>query len=228
MKHRTLAKGDGLTRFKLIVFDWDGTLMDSAAAIVAAIQAGCQDLGIDPPSDEKARHIIGLGLDEALQTVLPELPAARYPALIGRYRHHFLAREKALPLFAGVHEMLAGLTDAGHLLGVATGKSRRGLDRALAESGLGALFQATRCVDECHSKPHPEMLQQLMDEFAATPGDTLMIGDTTHDLLMAKNAGVAALAVAYGAHPRAELMALQPLFCAETVAELRAWLIKHG
>lgn len=217
-----------MTRFKLIVFDWDGTLMDSAAAIVAAIQAGCRDLCIAPPSDAQARHIIGLGLDEALQMALPELPASRYPALIERYRHHFLARDKELVLFEGVFEMLEGLTDAGHLLGVATGKSRKGLDRALAESGLAALFHATRCVDECHSKPHPQMLQQLMAEFAATPENTLMIGDTTHDLLMAKNAGVAALAVAYGAHPRAELAAEGPLYCAESVAELRTWLIKHA
>jgi len=217
-----------LTRFKLIVFDWDGTLMDSAAAIVAAIQAGCRDLSIEPPSDATARHIIGLGLTEALQVVLPELPASRYPVLVERYRHHFLAHDEELVLFEGVSDMLEALTDAGHLLGVATGKSRRGLDRALAESGLAAFFQGTRCVDECHSKPHPQMLQQLMAEFDTSPGSTLMIGDTTHDLMMARNAGVAALAVAYGAHPRAELLAEEPLYCAENVSELRTWLIRHA
>lgn len=221
-------KGPLLTRFDLIVFDWDGTLMDSPAAIVAAIQAGCRDLCVEPPSDARARHIIGLGLEDGLQWALPELPAASYAALAERYRHHYLARDRKLVLFDGVSEMLAGLADAGRFLGVATGKSRRGLDRALADSGLAGFFHATRCVDECYSKPHPQMLHQLMEEFAATAERTLMIGDTTHDLQMAKNAGVAALAVAYGAHPRAELIAEKPLYCADNVTELRTWLATNA
>ncbi len=217
-----------MKRFKLIVFDWDGTLMDSAAAIVAAIQEGCRDLSVTPPSDASARQIIGLGLDDALQRALPNLPASSYPALAERYRHHYLTKDRELMLFEGIPELLADLQDAGHLLAVATGKGRKGLDRALAGSGLAPFFHATRCVDECHSKPHPQMLQQLMDEFAATSQDTLMIGDTTHDLLMAKNAGVLALAVSYGAHARAELVAEEPIYCAESVAELRTWLKKHA
>ena len=223
-----MAKGILLPRFKLIVFDWDGTLMDSAAAIVAAIQDGCRDLGIAPPSDATARQIIGLGLDDALQRALPELPASSYQALAERYRHHYQVRDRELLLFEGVPDLLGVLQSTGHLLAVATGKGRKGLDRALAGSGLTAFFNATRCVDECHSKPHPQMLQQLMDEFAAAPEETLMIGDTTHDLLMAKNAGVVALAVSYGAHARAELVAEAPVFCAASVAELQAWLTKHA
>ena len=210
------------------IIDWDGTLMDSAAAIVAAIQAAANDLGIEPPSDARARHIIGLGLNDALMSALPDLPPSRYLALAERYRHHYLAGDSELTMFGGVVQLLGGLAQSGHLLGVATGKSRKGLDRALAASGLAARFHATRCADECHSKPHPQMLHELMDEFAVQPERTLMIGDTTHDLQMAQNAGVAALAVAYGAHPRAELEAEQPLYCAGSVAEMQAWLTQHA
>ncbi len=217
-----------MKRFELIVFDWDGTVMDSAATIVAAIQSACADLAIEPPTDARARHIIGLGLSEALMSALPDLHPTRYPALAERYRHHYLAGDSELTLFAGIVPLLAELTEAGHLLGVATGKSRRGLDRALEATGLGAYFGATRCVDECPSKPHPQMLHELMEDFAVLPEKTLMIGDTTHDLKMAQNAGVAALAVAYGAHPRAELLAEQPLYCANSVAEMQVWMKRHG
>ncbi len=217
-----------MKRFELIVFDWDGTVMDSAATIVAAIQAACMDLAIEPPTDARARHIIGLGLNDALMNALPDLHPTRYPALAERYRHHYLAGDSELALFAGIAPLLAELTQSGYLLGVATGKSRRGLDRALAATGLGAYFGATRCADDCPSKPHPQMLHELMEEFAVLPDKTLMIGDTTHDLKMAQNAGVAALAVSYGAHPRAELLAEQPLYCASSVAEMQAWLNLHG
>ena len=215
-------------RFDLIVFDWDGTLMDSAAAIVSAIQAACRDLGITPPSDERARHIIGLGLHDALRGVLPELDPARYPEVAQRYRHHYLSHDHELTLFAGAFELIQALGEAGFTLAVATGKSRNGLIRALTSSGLEPFFHATRCADECHSKPHPQMLLELMDEFAVTAENTLMIGDTTHDLLMARNAKVPALAVAYGAHPREALEAEAPLLCAEDVAEVRAWLMANA
>ena len=215
-------------RFELIVFDWDGTLMDSAAAIVAAIQAACRDLDIEPPSDERARHIIGLGLHDALRGVLPALDPVRYPEVADRYRHHYLSRDNELELFAGAFELIRALGEAGFMLAVATGKSRNGLLRALASSGLERFFHATRCADECHSKPHPQMLLELMDEFAVPPESTLMIGDTTHDLLMARNANVAALAVAYGAHPREQLEAEAPLLCAGSVAEVHAWLMQNA
>lgn len=211
-------------RFELIVFDWDGTLMDSTALITRSIQATAADLGLGRPSEERARHIIGLGLIDALCYALPDLQPERSAEAVERYRHHYLSRDHELNLFSGAQELVAGLAQADYLLGVATGKSRVGLDRALGGTGLGTYFHATRCADECQSKPHPQMLEELMDEFGVMPERVLMIGDTTHDLQMAKNAGVAALAVAYGAHPRNELETEQPLYCADTLEELAAWL----
>jgi len=211
-------------RFELIVFDWDGTLMDSTGAIVASIQAAATDLGIEPPTDQRASHFIGLGLIDALRHALPDLPAERYQDVALRYRQHYMARDHDLMLFDGAAALIEELTAAGHILAVATGKTRKGLDRAFEVSGLGPRFQSSRCADECHSKPHPQMLEELMDEFGVEPEVTLMIGDTTHDLLMARNAGVAALGVAYGAHPREALEAEAPLYCAANVAELAAWL----
>lgn len=211
-------------RFELIVFAWDGTLMDSTGAIVASIQAAATDLGIEPPTDERASHIIGLGLIDALRHALPDLPSERYQDVALRYRQHYMARDHDLLLFDGAAALIEELTAAGHILAVATGKTRKGLDRAFEVSGLGPRFQSSRCADECHSKPHPQMLEELMDEFGVEPDVTLMIGDTTHDLLMARNAGVAALGVAYGAHPREALEAEAPLYCAADIAELAAWL----
>ena len=215
-------------RFELIVFDWDGTLMDSTGAIVASIQAAALDLGIQPPSDERANHIIGLGLIDALRHALPELPVEQYQIVADRYRHHYLSRDHDLLLFDGAAELIDELTGAGHLLAVATGKTRKGLDRAFEVTGLGQCFHASRCADECHSKPHPQMLEELMEEFGVGQDATLMIGDTTHDLLMARNAGVAALGVAYGAHPRETLEAEVPLYCAANVVQLAAWLRRHA
>jgi phosphoglycolate phosphatase len=211
-------------RFELIVFDWDGTLMDSTGAIVESIQAAARDLDIEPPSDERAHHIIGLGLIDALRHALPDLPAERYRDVAERYRHHFLLRDNALRMFDGVTELLDELSLAGHQLAVATGKTRKGLERAFAVSGLAGRFAASRCADECTSKPDPQMLLELMDEFGVARDATLMIGDTTHDLLMARNAGVAGLGVAYGAHPRQTLEAESPVFCAANVEQLAAWL----
>ena len=215
-------------RFDLLVFDWDGTLMDSAGAIVAAIQAACRDLGIAEPPESRARHVIGLGLGDALRHAVPDLPEQRYPQMIDRYRHHYLSRDHELMLFAGAEQMIAELSEAGFMLAVATGKSRLGLDRAFKVSGLGPYFHDSRCADECHSKPHPQMLEELMSAFAVLPERTLMIGDTTHDLQMAKNAGVASLAVAYGAHPAESLDALEPLARLHDVEELREWFSRNA
>lgn len=217
-----------MTRYELIVFDWDGTLMDSAGMIVECVRAAACDLGLSPPSEERARHIIGLGLVDALRYALPDLEAERYEDLVERYRHHYLSRDHELTLFAGAEDLIRRLAELGYRLGVATGKSRRGLDRALAASGLDAYFHATRCADECQSKPHPQMLEELMAEFAVGPAQTLMIGDTTHDLLMAKNAGVDAVAVSYGAHPREALEAVAPLYCADSIPALSEWLARHA
>ncbi len=211
-------------RFDLIVFDWDGTLMDSAGAIVASIQAAARDLDLEPPSEARARHVIGLGLGEALRLALPELAEERHEDLAERYRHHYLARDEDIVLFDGAAELIRELVEAGYWLAIATGKSRRGLDRVLGSSGLGPLFHATRCADECHSKPHPQMLEELMRDFAVLPATTLMIGDTTHDLQMAQNAGVGAVGITHGAHSVEALAAANPLHLAGNIEELRQWL----
>jgi len=215
-------------RFDLLVFDWDGTLMDSAATIVASLQDASRDIGLSAPSDDAARHIIGLGLNEAIAALFPALPLADYGRLTDRYRHHFLAQDAEIPLFEGAEATIRELHGAGFLLAVATGKGRRGLERALDHTGLRPYFHATRCADESFSKPHPQMLFELMERLGATPDKTLMIGDTSHDLQMALNAGVPSLGASYGAHPREGLLELNPIGCADTFAELRQWLREHA
>lgn len=215
-------------QFDLLVFDWDGTLMDSAATIVDSIQKSAQDLGYPVPSDAQARHVIGLGLSQALAHAVPELPESRYDEMVERYRHHYLSRDHDLDLFAGVEEMLQELADAGFLLAVATGKSRIGLDRALDHAGLRPYFEITRCADECFSKPHPQMLLEIMAEMQVAPERTVMIGDTTHDLQLAQNAGTPALAMTHGAHPVDLLVKHQPLALLDSIADLRQWLRLHG
>ncbi len=211
-------------RFDLLVFDWDGTLMDSAAAISQSLRAACADMELPVPSEERARFIIGLGLHDALRYVLPDLPPAAYPALLERYRHHFLRRDRETTLFEGTVEALCTLREAGFLLAVATGKSRRGLDRALETTGLQSMFHATRCADESFSKPHPGMLLWLLDELAVRRERTLMIGDTSHDMEMAIAAEVPRLGVTYGAHPRENLLKHDPVACLNTFGELAQWL----
>ena len=215
-------------KYQLIVFDWDGTILDSAGAIVRAIQAACRDLDLPEPSDAQARHVIGLGLGDAMRHAVPGLAPERYPQMIERYRYHYLSRDHELTLFEGIPALLARLKAAGHWLAIATGKSRLGLERALDHSGLRPYFLGSRCADECHSKPHPQMLEELMREFGVGPEATVMIGDTSHDLLMASNAGVAGLGVSYGAHPHDLLLEHAPLACLHNVAELDAWLAKHA
>ena len=210
-------------RYDLIVFDWDGTVMDSTAVIAGSIQAACRDLGLAVPSDETARHVIGLGLDQALRYAVPNMPEALRPDLVERYRHHFLAQDEAIPLFEGARETIAELHDAGYRLGVATGKSHAGLHRAMESSGMTGYFHATRTADRTFSKPNPAMLFELMDELGVSAERTLMVGDTTHDLQMAQNAKVDVVALGHGAHPAEELQALQPLALAGDFAELRDW-----
>lgn len=215
-------------QFDLLVFDWDGTLMDSAATIVASIQAASRDIGVDEPSDEAARHIIGLGLNEAIAALFPDLAQPDYARLADRYRHHFMGQDAEIPLFAGAGETIRELHEAGFLLAVATGKGRRGLDRVLDHTGLRPWFHATRCADESFSKPHPQMLLELMERLGASADKTLMIGDTSHDLQMAANAGVPSLGVSYGAHPREGLLEFSPLACADSFVELRQWLRENA
>jgi len=209
--------------YSLIVFDWDGTLVDSAGAIAECIQQACRDMGLEPPTREQASHVIGLGLHDSLRLAVPELRTAQYAEFVALYRKHFLAREDAMRLFPGIEPMLAKLSRS-HRLAIATGKSRRGLDRALQATGLTAYFTGSRCADETRPKPHPAMLLELMDEFSTDRTATLMIGDTSHDLEMAKGAGVDAVAVTYGAHPGDALLACGPLGCFADVASLQQWL----
>lgn len=215
-------------QFDLIVFDWDGTLFDSTALIARCIQAACADLGVPVPSDERASFVIGMGLIEALQHAAPDLPRERYQELGARYRYHYFARQHEIVLFPGTLDMLQSLKTRNHWLGVATGKSRRGLDEALQSVQLKGVFDATRTADETASKPDPLMLIELMREFGAEPGRTLMIGDTTHDLQLAANAGTAAVAVAYGAHPHENFAAFETRAVVHTVAELHEWLARHA
>ena len=215
-------------RFDLIVFDWDGTLFDSTALITRCIQAACADVGVAVPSARDASYVIGLGLIEALQHAAPGLPRERYPELGQRYRHHYFAAQHEVVLFEGILELLHALKARHHWLGIATGKSRRGLDEALAAVALQRVFDATRTADETASKPDPRMLLELMREFGVEPERTLMIGDTTHDLQLAANAGAASVGVGYGAHEVAAFEAFAPLHVAHSVRELHDWLVRHA
>jgi phosphoglycolate phosphatase len=215
-------------RFDLVVFDWDGTLFDSTALIVQSIQEACRDIGAPVPDDEAASWVIGLSLRAAMEHACPGLPAERYPELVARYRFHYLERQHALTLFPGVLDMLHALKRRHHWIAVATGKSRHGLDEALQTVELKGLFDGTRTADETRSKPDPLMLHELMREFGVEPERTLMIGDTTHDLQLAANAGTPSIAVSYGAHAPSEFATHSPLLVAHGVAELAAWLEQHA
>jgi phosphoglycolate phosphatase len=215
-------------QFDLVVFDWDGTLFDSTTLIARCIQSSCADLGLPVPSDRDASFVIGLGLQDALMHAAPSLARERYPELALRYRHHYLARQHELLLFDGALGLLQDLKDRRHLLAVATGKTRAGLDHVLHVTSLQDMFDATRTADETASKPHPRMLLELMHVLGVEPARTLMIGDTTHDLQLAANAGTASLAVSYGAHESAALAGLAPRHLVHSLAELRDWLTEHG
>jgi phosphoglycolate phosphatase len=214
--------------YELVIFDWDGTLMDSTHVIAASLQSACADVGIAVPAEKDARFVIGLGLADTFNHVAPGLDEDGRRRLAQRYRHHFLAREHEMPLYGGVREMLADLHGRGKRLAVATGKARRGLDRVLDATGLRPWFEATRCADEGFAKPHPDMLLMLMNVTGVEPRRALMVGDTTHDLELAANAGVDAVAVSYGAHD-SNLLGTRPAKgrCA-TVAELHRWLNANG
>ncbi len=211
-------------RFDLIAFDWDGTLFDSTAIIARCIQAAVIDVGGQKPTYEAASYVIGMGLMQALAHAAPDVPKERYPLLGDRYRHHYFAIQHEISLFDGVLPMLADLKAKGHVLTVATGKSRRGLDEALATSTLAGTFDASRTADQTAGKPDPMMLLELMAEFGVPPERTLMIGDTTHDLQMALNASCASVGVSYGAHEIEAFADLLPLYVAHDVTQLHDWL----
>ncbi len=216
-------------KFNLLVFDWDGTLMDSEARIVACLRAAIGDLDLEHRDEEALKNIIGLGLREAVSTLYPGSDDVLLRQLTDRYRYHFLTADPTpSELFDGAERVLRQLANEGYLLAVATGKGRAGLDKVLEETGLGPLFHATRCSDETFSKPNPQMLHEVMNELGAEPGETLMIGDTEYDMLMARNARTAALAVSYGVHARQRLLECGPLGCIHDIQELEIWLGKHA
>ena len=214
--------------FDLIAFDWDGTLFDSTAIITRCIQEAVRDVGGTVPSDHEASYVIGMALMPALAHAAPDVPKEKYPQLGERYRHHYLAHQHDITLFHGVLALLSDLKAREHTLAVATGKSRKGLDEALKAVDLRDLFHGSRTADETRGKPHPQMLNELMAQFGATPERTLMIGDTTHDLQMALNAGCASAGVSYGAHAHDAFDGLKPRFVAHSVRELHEWLVNWG
>lgn len=217
-----------MRRFDLIAFDWDGTLSDSTAVITRCIQSAVVDVGGVRPTDQAASYVIGMGLLQALAHVAPDVPTHCYSELADRYRHHYLQHQNGIALFDGVLPMLAALKARHHCLAVATGKNRRGLDEALSAIELQGLFDASRTADETKGKPHPEMLFQLMSQLGVSPDRTLVVGDTTHDLQMAANAGCASVAVAYGAHTPDAFAVCQPLAIAHSVEELHGWLMANA
>ena len=209
--------------YELLIFDWDGTLIDSEASIVQSMQASIADLSLEARSDTQIRHIIGLGLREALVTLYPDQSDVTYNALTDRYRFHFLNDDPAEP-FPGVEELLLRLEAAGYLLAVATGKGRSGLDRAFAQVGFGHVFSASRCADETRSKPHPLMLEELLDFFGMSAENAIMVGDTSYDLDMARNAGMDSAAVCTGVHDKSVLLQSDPVVCLEAAPQLWDWL----
>jgi phosphoglycolate phosphatase len=214
-------------RYRLVVFDWDGTIIDSASTIADCIREASRDLGVEVPERERARHVIGLGLHDAMRMAVPQLASERYPEFVEAYRRHFHARKDAMQLFGGMRELIDELAGT-RTLAIATGKSRRGLDRDLEFHGLARYFSASRCADETHPKPHPAMLVELMAETRTDAQSVLMIGDTSHDLEMARAAGVDAVGVTYGAHPEPGLRACAPLSCIPDVDSLGAWLKRNA
>jgi len=214
-----------MTDTQLIVFDWDGTLMDSEGEILACMRAAIADLGLEPRNDEHMKNIIGLGLQQALRTLYPEGSQDELVELTERYRHYFLDVDREpSQLFPGARQMIEELHQAGHFLAVATGKGRQGLNKVLKDTDLADYFHTTRCADECHSKPNPQMLHEIMDYLGVEAPQALMIGDTEYDLLMASNAGIKSLGVSYGVHDKQRLLQCQPLDCLDSIDEVHTWL----
>jgi len=201
--------------------------MDSEAQIVSCIHAAAADLDLAPMSDATVSNIIGLGLREAIDTLVPGRDASFHQAFVEAYRTHWFQSESS-QLFEGVRPMLEAVRQQNFLLGVATGKARRGLDRVLTDTGLGGYFHATRCADEAPSKPHPQMLLDLMTELEVLPEETIMVGDTEYDMEMATNAGVAKVAVRSGVHSAERLKQHAPLVCLENISEIPDWMLATG
>jgi len=218
-----------MNKYSLLVFDWDGTLMDSKAQIVNCMQSAISELGLEPRTNEQISDIIGLGLEEAVNSLYPALKAEEVQHISQTYREHYLFKDKTpSPLFPGVEEVLIALKETGYELAVATGKSRRGLDKGLSESGLHDFFPITRCADETRSKPHPQMLEEILVDYNTQANKTLMIGDSEYDLQLAKNAKVDGFAVSYGVHGLLRLLKQDPVGFIDDINQLPKWLIDHA
>lgn len=212
-------------KFEMVIWDWDGTIMNSTPTIVECMQQSCRDLGMPVPSDQIASHVIGLGIIESIRIAMPTVSEVDYPLVLERFRHYYLRKDHELTMFEGIRELLIDLKANGHILAVATGKPRVGLNRSLQNHQLSDYFHDSRTADETRSKPNPQMLLELMEKWAIPAHKIVMIGDTTHDLKMAKSAGVSAIAMSYGAHSAEELLAHQPLACFSSVEDLRNFLL---
>ncbi len=215
-------------KFDLIVWDWDGTLADSTGMITNAIVQAAEQVGLPALDPKAASNIIGLGLRESIHALYGDLPTDKAQALALQYTANYYAGEQAIPLFAGAKDTIIELNRRGFKLAVATGKGRRGLNLALQHCGLGNFFHTTRTIDECFSKPHPQMLDEIMDTCVATPERTLMIGDTSYDLQMAQNASVQAVAVTFGAQSHDKLSAYNSIEMFHQFKDLSAWLLAHA
>lgn len=215
-------------RYELIIFDWDGTLMDSVSKIVACMQAAALEAEWCELDVAAIRDIIGLGLPEAIATLCPGIGPAQAERLRQRYAHQFVhGNTTPMPFFNGVEAHVARLREREQQrLAVATGKSRRGLDRVFTETGSGGWFHASRTADETRSKPHPQMLNELLLELDVPVERAVMVGDTEYDLEMARAIGMDRVAVTYGVHTPARLAASQPKWVAHNVEDLFGWL--HG
>jgi phosphoglycolate phosphatase len=215
-------------QFDLIVWDWDGTLADSTGMITNAILKAAEQVGLPALTPQAASNIIGLGLRESIEALYGEIPVEQAQALATQYTTNYYAGEREIPLFEGVADTMATLNKRGFKLAVATGKGRRGLNLALEHSGLGKYFHSTRTVDECFSKPHPQMLDELMEYLVVLPERTLMIGDTSYDLHMAQNAGVSAVGVTFGAQQAEQWQHLNPIQQFDDFTSLSQWLLEHA
>ena len=213
-----------MSHYQLIVFDWDGTLMDSTGHIVKCMQQAITNLALPALTESAINHIIGLGLNEAAHALYPDINSNTINDLANEYRSVWLQSAQATPLFDNAYALIEKLNQQDYFLAVATGKSRKGLDKVLTSTQLGPLFHATRCADECHSKPHPQMIEELMDYLGVLPKNTLMIGDTEYDLQMAHNAGADSLAISHGAHGVETLQACNPRAIVENLHQTEKWL----
>jgi len=218
-----------MKKYSLLIFDWDGTLMDSQAQIVNCMKSTITDLRLEARTDKQISNIIGLGLEEAIIALYPLIDSKLVTTTAQTYREHYLFKDKTpSPLFDGTKEVLTTLRESGYDLAVATGKSRRGLDKGLTETGLKEYFPITRCADETRSKPHPQMLEEILIDYNCDASTALMIGDSEYDLQLANNANVDGFAVSYGVHNLIRLLKHDPVGFIDNIRQLPEWLDKHN